>query len=71
MNMKFAVGGPNWTNPSGYHFSPRPARRTLSIFKGSLRALDRKNRFAFFTSFTLDPHPIWFCGWWSLGDSNP
>ena len=26
---EFAVGRPNWANPSGYHFSPRPARRTV------------------------------------------
>ena len=25
----FAVVRPNWANPSGYHFSPRPDHRTL------------------------------------------
>ena len=70
MNTNFAVGGLNRVCPAVLIF-PKPARRTLSIFKGSLRAVDRKIHFAFFASFTLDPHPIWFCGWWSLGDSNP
>ena len=56
---QFAVGGPNWANPSGYHFSPRPDHRTLSRLVERLplkhfflrRGVEKSKRSTFVTFF--------------------